>query len=426
MRFRTGTAGRTLLAAVVLLTAVAGPGGQRGGGTTGSDGRGPLTVVTGRDLTGYLRDVLAGWNRTHPGEEARLVELPEAADEVHAQMRESLRAGSDRFDVLNIDVAWTAEFAGRGWIAPIDPSGLPLDRLLPSVADTATHRGRLHAVPYVTNTGLLFYRKDLLDRAGERPPRTWDELAGLAERLSRRYGMDGYAGQFLPYEGLTVNVTEAIQSAGGALVGADGRRVTVDSPQALAGLSFLSRGIRDGWIPEEALRYKEEDSRLAFQSGKLLFLRNWPYVHALASAPGSPIAGRFAAVPLPGPEGPGTGVLGGSNLAVNSRTEHPRSAADLLAYLLSEDVQRRVLTAGGLPPVRASLYADPDLVRRFPYLPALAQSVRTARVRTKSARYEQVSLAVAAVTHGALAGRVAPAAALARLQRELESVVTGR
>ncbi|MFF8960717.1 ABC transporter substrate-binding protein [Streptomyces sp. NPDC014894] len=425
MRGTTRTTGRTVLVCAVLLGALVAPSAQRGPDPADGDRRGPLTLATGRDLTGYLRAVLDGWNREHPAERVRLVELPEAADEVHAQMQDSLRAGSDRFDVLNIDVAWTAEFAGRGWISPVDPRGLPLGQLLPSVVETATYDGRLYAVPYVTNAGLLFYRKDLLARAGERPPRTWDELARLAAKLSRAYGMDGYAGQFLPYEGLTVNVTEAIQSAGGSLVSEDGRRVTVNSPEALEGLSFLVRGVREGWIPRKALGYKEENSRLAFQDGELLFLRNWPYVHTMASQPGSSVAGKFAAAPLPGPGGPGTGVLGGSNLAVNSHSEHPDSAADLMAYLLSEPVQRRVLTEGALPPVWASLYEDPALIRRFPHLPALAESVSTARVRTKHVEYEQMNLAVAAVAHSALAGRVTPAEALARLERELRAVVSG-
>ncbi|MEO3974730.1 ABC transporter substrate-binding protein [Streptomyces sp. CAU 1734] len=418
----TWVAGRAVLAVAVALTALAAPAARPGGTSAGTDRRGPLTLVTGRDLTGYLRGVLDGWNRTHPGERVRLIQLPDTADEVHAQMRESLRSGSGRFDVLNIDVTWTAEFAGEGWISAVDPRGLPLGDLLPAVIETAVYDGRLYAVPFVTNAGLLFYRKDILDRERMAPPRTWDELATAASRLSRKYGMGGYGGQFLPYEGLTVNVTEAILSAGGSLVDERGE-VTADSPRALAGLSFLTRGVREGWIPRESLGHKEENSRLAFQSGKLIFLRNWPYVHAMASENGSQVAGRFAAVPLPGPAGPGVGVLGGSNLAVNSRSRHPDSAADLMAYLLSESVQRRVLTEGGLPPVRESLYLDRGLAGRFPWLPALLQSVRKAGLRPKHAEYEQMTLAVAAISHGALAGRVSPAAALKRLDRELREVL---
>ncbi|WP_431046011.1 ABC transporter substrate-binding protein [Streptomyces sp. P1-3] len=416
-------AGRALLVCVLLLAGYAGVEARAGRPAPDAAGRGPITLVTGGDLTGYLRGILDGWNRSHPREKVTLVELPDSADEVRAQMVSELRSGSDRFDVLNIDVAWTSEFAAAGWIAPVDGKRFPLDRFLPPVVDTATFGGRLYAVPYVTNAGLLYYRKDVLDREGERPPRTWAELERLARTVAPRYGMDGYAGQFLPYEGLTANVVEAVQSAGGTVLGDEGARVTVDSPAARRGLDFLTGGLREGWIPRRALSFTEEESRAAFQNGELLFLRNWPYAYTMAGASGSAVAGKFGAVPLPGPEGPGSSVLGGSNLAVNAHSRHRATATELMAYLTSEPVQRRVLTQGALPPVWAQLYTEPRLVRRFPYLPTLRRSVLAAKPRPKSARYDQVSLAVQAVAHDALAGRQSPGAAVARLSRELRAIV---
>ncbi|MCF3174733.1 ABC transporter substrate-binding protein [Streptomyces sioyaensis] len=414
-------AGRALLICCLLF---AGSHGARAGEPAGDpDGRGPLTLVTGGDLTGYLRGVLDGWNDRHPREKVTLVELPDAADEVRAQMVTELRSHSDRFDVLNIDVAWTSEFAAAGWIKPMDGAQFPLRRFLPPVVDTATFRGRLYAVPYVTNAGLLYYRKDVLDREGARPPRTWAELAQLAKTVAPKYGLDGYAGQFLPYEGLTANVVEAVQSAGGTVLAGEGRRVTVDSPAARRGLSFLLDGVREGWIPQRALSYKEEESRKAFQDGRLLFLRNWPYAYALGNAPSSKVAGKFGAVPLPGPDGPGSSALGGSNLAVNAHSRHQKTAAELISYLTSEDVQRQVLTKGALPPVWADLYTDPGLVRRFPYLPTLQRAVLAAKPRLKSPQYDQVSLAVQAVMHDALLHRRSTSATVARLTRELGAIV---
>ncbi|GAB7035380.1 ABC transporter substrate-binding protein [Streptomyces sp. NPDC021749] len=411
-------------ALLVLSLLLAGSAGARAGEPLGDpDGRGPITLVTGGDLTGYLRGVLAGWNKRHPREKVTLVELPDAADEVRAQMVTELRSHSARFDVLNIDVAWTSEFAAAGWIRPVDGGRFPLKRFLPPVVDTATFRGRLYAVPYVTNAGLLYYRKDVLDREGARPPRTWAELAHLAKTVAPKYGLDGYAGQFLPYEGLTANVVEAVQSAGGSVLAGEGTRVTVDSPAARRGLSFLLDGVREGWIPRQALTYKEEESRRSFQDGRLLFLRNWPYAYALAGDRASKVAGKFGAVPLPGPDGPGASALGGSNLAVNAHSRHPETAAELISYLTSEPVQRRVLTEGALPPVWADLYADPQLVRRFPYLPTLKRAVLTARPRLKSPRYDQVSLAVQAVMHDALVHRLSTDATVARLERELRAIV---
>lgn len=414
-------AGRGLLVAAVLLAAHAGAG-VPGGAAADAGARGPMTLVTAGDLTGYLPPLIEEWNEEHPDERVTLVELPESADETRAQMISELRSGSDRFDVLNIDVAWTSEFAAAKWIAPLERDRFELDAFLSPVVDTATFGGRLYAVPYVTNAGLLYYREDVLEREGLDPPRTWEELARQAREVAPRHGLDGYGGQFLPYEGLTVNATEAVHSAGGSILRDDGDRVSVDSRAARAAFGFLADGVRQGWIPREALHWKEEESRRAFQQGRLLFLRNWPYVYADAAAEGSPVAGRFGAVPLPGPGGPGTSVLGGSNLAVSSHARHPASAADLIAHLTGETVQRRVLTEGSLPPVRADLYEDPALVRAYPYLPTLRQSVLSAVPRPKSPRYDQVSLAVQAVAQDVMTLRQTPGEAVARLARELAAI----
>ncbi|WP_037863779.1 ABC transporter substrate-binding protein [Streptomyces sp. NRRL S-340] len=413
--------GRGLLALVVVMTGYLASGARadEGGGST----RGPLTLATAGDLTGYLGPLLEGWNRTHPAERVTLVELPDSADETHAQMATDLRGGDrSRFDVLNIDVNWTSEFAAAGWIRPLPAGRFPLKSFLPPVVDTATYDGRLYAVPYVTNAGLLLYRKDVLAKEGVPPPRTWAELERDARTIAPKYGLDGYAGQFLSYEGLTVNAAEAVYSAGGTILGEEGRRVTVDSAAAREGIGFLARGLREGWIPRAALSYKEEESKQAFQDGRLLFLRNWPYAYAVASAEGSPVAGKIGAVPLPGPHGPGTSVLGGSDLAVNTHARHPESAERLIQYLTGEQVQRQVLTRGALPPVRADLYQDPELVRRFPYLPTLRAAVLAAAPRPKSPRYDQVSLVVQAVVHDALTGQQTPEQAVRRLARELDDI----
>ncbi|MEU3607826.1 ABC transporter substrate-binding protein [Streptomyces sp. NPDC035033] len=416
------TAGRALLVLVVLSAGCLTSGGPSRPVPSG-DGRGPLTLATAGDLTGYLGPLLEEWNRARPGERVTLVELPDAADEAHAQMATDLREGDrGRFDVLNIDVDRTPEFAASGWIRPLPRDRFALEEFLPPVVATATYDGRLYAVPYVTNAGLLLYREDILAAEGVRPPRTWDELERYARTIAPRHGVGGYAGQFLPYEGLTVNAVEAISSAGGSVLDADGRRVTVDSEAAREGVAFLARGVREGWIPHEALSYKEEESRRAFQEGRLLFLRNWPYAYTAASAEGSKVAGRVGVVPLPGPEGPGTSVLGGSNLAVSTHARHPDTAASLIAFLTGERAQRQVLTRGALPPVRADLYDDPELVRAFPHLPTLRASVLSAVPRPRSAHYDQVSLVVQAVVRDAMTGRETPGSAVRRMARELTAL----
>jgi multiple sugar transport system substrate-binding protein len=383
--------------AVLLPVGCAGVGAQE---TERFGGTGPFTLVIGRDTTAYLQPLLDRWNQTHPGERVTLLELPEAADEQRAQMVANLQAKSDRYDVLGLDVVWTAEFADAGWILPLERGMFQLDRFLPPVVDTAVYRGKLWAVPYTSNAGLLYYRKDLLAKQGFKPPKTWEELREQAGALHEKYGIGGYAGQFLAYEGLTVNFAEAVQSAGGQILSPDGTKVTMDSAKAKAGLDFLVGGFREGWIPPESLSFKEEESRLAFQEGRLAFARNWP--HAYGPATDSAVANKFAVTRLPGLNGPGSSSLGGVNLALSAYSKKQKSAVEFIRYFTGLENQRRVLTDGSFPPVWAELYDDPALIKRFPYLPVLKQSILSARPRPASANYNQVSLVIASAVSNAL------------------------
>ncbi|NUR83302.1 MAG: ABC transporter substrate-binding protein [Nonomuraea sp.] len=376
------------VALAVLLAAGCTAAGDEDGSDKGSSGTGPITFATGRDTTAYLQPLLDRWNQAHPAEKVTLLELPEAADEQRAQMVANLQARSTRYDVLGLDVVWTAEFAENGWIIPLERGLFPLDRFLPPVVDTAVYKTKLWAVPYTSNAGLLYYRTDLI----KKPPRTWAELREQALQVTKKHHIGGYAGQFLAYEGLTVNFSEAVQSAGGTILSPDGTEVTLDLAKARTALDFLVQGLREGWIPKESLTYKEEESRLAFQNGRLAFARNWPHAYGPARAK---LGSKFAVTRLPGPNGPGSSSLGGVNLAISAYSKHQQTAQEFIRYFTGLDNERRVLTEGSFPPVWTELYDDPALIKRFPYLPALKESILTAKPRPVSANYNQLSLVIA-------------------------------
>lgn len=410
-----------VLLVALLVAGCTGLGDVGGDSQRGTGGTGPITLVIGRDTTAYLRPLLDRWNQSHPTEPVRLLELPEAADEQRAQMVANLQAHSDRYDVLGLDVVWTAEFADAGWIIPLDRNLFPLDRLLPPVVDTATYQGKLWAVPYTSNAGLLYYRSDLLAKEHLKPPKTWAELRDQASDLSEKYDIGGYAGQFLPYEGLTVNFAEAVQSAGGTILSPDAHRVTMDLGTARTALDFLVGGVKEGWIPQEALSFKEEESRLAFQRGRLLFARNWP--HAYGPATHSAVAGKFKVTRLPGLNGPGSSSLGGYNLAVSAYSKRQKSAIDFIRYFTGLENERLVLTEGSFPPVWAELYDDPVLIKRFPYLPVLKEAILSAQPRPVTANYNQVNLVIASAVSGALNLSKPVDETVAELKQQLGEVI---
>jgi multiple sugar transport system substrate-binding protein len=420
-------AGQALAAALSAL-AVAGcalisPAGATS--TAAIAGNGPITFATGQVDTGYLQPLIGQWNAAHPAQKVTPLYLPDDADDQYAQLITNLQAHSSVYDVMSLDVIWTAEFASSGWITPLSTQAVPVGQFLRPAVDTATYQGHLYAVPFTSNAGLLYYRKDILAAAGDSPPRTWAQLATLAATLAPRHHMAGYGGQFQAYEGLTVNFAEAVQSAGGSLLTPGGAAAAVDSPQARQALQFLATGFRQGWIPRAALGWNEEASRHAFESGQLLFLRNWPYVYGDASRPqpGNVVAGKFGVTTLPGLRGAGSSTLGGANLAISAYSQHQGTALAFIRYLTSEPSERFILEHSALPPVWTSLYRQPALVRQFPFLPVLKQAILTATPRPALVDYSQFSLAISSAVHQALAQQQSVSRTLAQLSAELRQII---
>jgi multiple sugar transport system substrate-binding protein len=424
---RPGLAARrcVVAAGAVLLVSACSAGSlsTAAGGPPPDAGIGPITFATGKVDTGYLQPLISQWDQRFPGQRVIPIYLPDDANDQYAQLVANLQAHSSVYDVMSLDVIWTAEFASNGWITALQPSVIPAGQFLRPAVATAMYQGHLYAVPFTSNAGLLYYRKDLLAAAGLRPPATWAQLANDSRRLSARYHINGYAGQLQAYEGLTVNFAEAVQSAGGTLLSGGGP--AVDSPQARQALTYLVTGVGDGWIPQAALGWNEEASRRAFEAGKLVFLRNWPYVYLDASVPGpgNVVAGKFGVTTLPGLHGPGSSTLGGANLAISTYSRHPATALAFIRFLTSQPSERYILQRSALPPVWTRLYSQPDLVRRFPFLPVLKQAILTARPRPALVDYNQFSLAISSAVHQALTGLKPVGATLAQLSAELRPII---
>ena len=414
-----------LAAGLLYLTGCTAGGAPAGGAAPSADGIGPITFAIGKDNSGWLQGVITGWNTDHPGQKVTLLLLPEAANDQLAQLVANLQAKSDLYDVIDMDVIWTAEFASNGWIIPLPQSQFPLGDFLKPAVDTAMYQGRLYAVPDYSNADLLYYRKDILAKAGKQPPRTWAQLQQLAKTVAPRYGLYGYAGTFAPYEGLTVNFAAAVQSAGGSILSPEGTKVTVDSAKALQGLEFLVNGFRQGWIPKVTLTYEEESSQDAFAAGKFLFLDNWPDVYAALSVPGpqNKVYGKFGVAALPGPDGMGSSALGGANLAISAYSQHQRTALDFIKYMTNLDNERQMLEQGSFPPVWTKLYTDKSLIRRYPYLPVLEQAINSAQPRPAITNYDQASLAISSAVYEALTQQKQPQQALTEMAGQLTQII---
>ncbi|MFE1862858.1 ABC transporter substrate-binding protein [Streptomyces anandii] len=427
MKTKTSRAMRcsALLAATGLLLSAcdsSGDGGSGQAGSTSFQGRGPITYAAGKDATGVTPKVIARWNELHPKEKVTYIQLPTDADSQRQQMIQNAETKSNAYTVLSLDVVWTSEFAAHQWIDRLPENQFPLQKMLKPVVQTARYRGGLYAAPASSDGGLLYYRTDLMDKAGiTAPPTTWSEMtndcAQVKKKVPAAKGMSCYAGQLQKYEGLTVNFAEAVNSAGGIVTDANGKP-DVDTPAARKGLDFLAGAVKNGTIPKEALTYQEEDGRQAFQAGKVMFLRNWPYMYSLAQK--SPVAGKFAVSPLPGLDGPGSSSLGGHNLALSSFAKNKATALDFMKFFSSEDSATTFLKDASLAPAYADLYNTPSLVGKYPYLPVLKQSILHAVPRPRVVAYGDVTSAIQQEAYAVLTGTKSSAQALKDLQSDLQ------
>jgi multiple sugar transport system substrate-binding protein len=398
--------------------------------TSALSGRGPITLALGTTDLKQRQAVVDAWNTGHPTEKVTMIDLGAAADQQRQLLIQNAQTKSDAYSVILLDVVWTAEFAANQWVKPLDPSLYPMGEMLKPAIATATYRDKLYAVPVNSEGGMFYYRTDLLKAAGiAAPPSTWEEMekdCTLIQATPQGKGVGCYVGQFDKYEGLTVNFAEAVDSAGGEIVGSDGKP-NVDTPEALAGLTTLVDAFKSHVIPPKAVTYEEEDGRKAFQDGSLIFERQWAYMNALANATdgSSKVAGKFATTTIPGiGQHPGASTLGGHNLALSSFAKNTQTASDFIAFMAAKSAQQSILEASAAAPGIASLYDDQSLISKFPFLPTLKKSNETAVPRPIAVNYGDVTAAIQNEAYAAISGSKAPAQALKDLQANLESIVS--
>jgi trehalose/maltose transport system substrate-binding protein len=363
------------------------------------------------------------------GNQVRVVSVPKDSNEQLALFQQLLSQKSSEIDVLRIDIIWPGLLAQNlvdlGNVVPKNV----ISQNFPAIIQANTVDKKLVALPQFTDAGLLYYRKDLLEKYGQKVPTTWEELTQAAkvvqdgERKAGNSNMWGFVFQGRAYEGLTCNGLEWIDSfGGGTIVDANGK-VTVNNPKAVAALKLAASWIKN-ITPEGVLNYAEEEARGAFQSGNAVFMRNWPYAWALSQGGDSPVKGKVGvtALPMGGAGGKHTGTLGGWNWAVNKYTKNEKQAVDLAMYLSSDAEQKRAAMEISINPTIPALYKDQDILQKNPFTGELLPTFENAVARPSRVtgnKYNQVSSAFWNAVHDTLTGKTPADQSLAQLEKTL-------
>jgi trehalose/maltose transport system substrate-binding protein len=355
------------------------------------------------------RDGAQAWAK-QTGNEVKLVSTPADAQERLALYQSLLASKSDKVDVFQIDVVWPGILANQfldlnQFIEPGKQDGYFQTLIANNSVD-----GKLVALPWFVDAGMLYYRKDLLDKYGLKAPETWADLEAAAKKVMEgEKGIEGYVWQGRAYEGLVCNALEWIVSNGGGSLLDNAGQATFNNPQATAAIDRAKTWI--GTIsPQGVLGYDEEQARGAFQSGKAVFMRNWPYAWALVNAPDSLVKDKVGVVPLPKGDGENavhTGALGGQSLAVSKYSAHPKEAVDLILYLAGPEEEKRRAVKGAFNPSLKSVYNEPELKNDafFSTFSQVLSSVATRPATVAGKGYNQFSSQFTRAVHATLQGQ---------------------
>ena len=331
-------------------------------------------------------------------------------------------------DVYSIDVVWPGTIEQH--LLDLTPyMDDDARQQLPELLKNDTVKGRIVALPFYMNIGMLYYRTDLLRKYGyHQPPRTWDELEKMATRIQRgeraagHTGFWGYVWQGAPYEGLTCNALEWQASFGGGRIVEPNGSITVNNSQTVAALRKAA-----GWVgsisPPSVLTYTESDSLNVFRSGNAAFMRFWSSGYRSNAAADSVVRGRFDVTLLPiGPHGRAQ-TMGGFQMAVSRYSAHPREAAQLVLYLTSRKVQKSRAVQEGYLPTISRLFVDPEVLSAVPEVNVVREAGLESWVARPSTisgnKYSEISRDYYQTVHGILSHQCDPEQALSQLQKEL-------
>ena len=356
-----------------------------------------------------------------------IVEGPNATNLVEDLYTSSFLLGNSPYDLVYMDIVWVPKFAAAGWLLPLSDyvSETELAEFLTGDVKGGSYQGKLYRMPFRSDAGMLYYRQDLLAKLGEKPPETFPELIKIAQKLQQQGLAEwGYLWQGKQYEGLAAMFVEILQGYGGFWVNPDTLEVGLDQPQAIEAVDFLRSTVAEKISPPGVTTYAEEETRRIFQNGKAAFLRNWPYVFALASQSDSPIQGKFAIKPMVYAPGHQSGACqGGWGLGISATSKHPEAAWKVIEFISSEKSQRQFVLENGYVPSRKSLFNDPEIVSKYSHYPQLLKVVESSALRPPIAQYAQASDILQRYLSAALTGRMTPEQAMQAAAKETRSLL---
>lgn len=345
--------------------------------------------------------------------------------------RKLLRERSTSPDLLGVDVIWP-EIIDEDLLDLKPYLSSELSSLDPELVASYTVNGKVVAIPYHMQIGVLAYRTDLLRKYGYTgPPATWDELERMAariqagERAEGKKDFWGYVWQGAAAEGLTCNALEWQVSQGGGRIIEKDRTISVNNPAAIQSWQKAARWV--GWIsPPGVLSYTEADATNVWASQQAAFWRTWEWKYRLAHWREATLPDLTGYTSVPRGSAARVGVLGGTGLGVSRFSVHPQEAMALLRFFINDERASECNLASAPGHNQPELYDLQWLVgvNESPKKSGSPPRIISRPSDVTGQAYEKVSKAYMQAVHSVLTHERSATDAAALLEKELV-VITG-
>jgi trehalose/maltose transport system substrate-binding protein len=396
----------------------------------GSSGSGNLIFAMGPDdAQGTMAALIKKFNKQSDFKVTHQV-MPADTGSYFDKLKTEFQAGTGDIDVIGGDVIWPAQLAANGWIVDLTDKfpASEQEKFLEAPLNSVTYEGKVYGVPWYTDAGMLYHRIDLLEKSGySEPPKTWDELEEMANKVKQDQGVKyGFVFQGDAYEGGVCNGLEYIWTHGGDVLDpSDPDKVIIDSPESAAGLAAEASMLSSGAAPQAVSTYQEAETDAAFfqDPGNAVFARQWPYGYAYLDTKGYLKQDQVGVGPLPTEEGQDlASCLGGWDMLINAQSDMQDEAWEFIKFMTApEQMKFRAVRATVLP-TRTSLLSDPEIAK----IPVVSQgkpAIQNTHARPVSEYYADMSLEMQEQFNSVLKGDESPEQAVSTLQKSLEGII---
>lgn len=410
-----------LLALCVTVGLLAGCGSSGGNTAAPSGGDAGKDVVTIRvmssdDFAGFRTSVIKEFEEANPGIKIDFQSV--GYDALHQKEVTALAAGSDTYDIVDVDCIWTPEYVTNGYIECID------DRLTdemkkgiaPVAMDTLMYEGKCYGLPMFNDLFFMYYNKDILSQAGITDmPATWDAFSTACQQMQEAGLIDyGSAWGWAQAEGLICYYMTFLKGFGGSLTD-EAHNPTVNLPENVAALQYMVDSLYATKISDPAS--VTSDDRMAidlFSQGKTPFVINWSFAWSVFNDPEqSAVADKVGVMLVPGTGSIKSATCAGSmGLSITSTCQHKDEAWKFIEFLASKEIQKRQAIEAGALPIWEELYTDAELIEQHPALEAMLEQVGYAYNRPSLVWYNEFSDVLQVEIQNALTQNKTPQQAL--------------